>query len=137
MMFRTFAALAVVLIATTSASAEQYVAISNTAMSITGDIKLDDEHIAFSNGEHLDFGAVTSEVLMVDGEALDATIYQIAEPANPTLENGNTLCGSDSVTYIAAWKSADGLTQLAMFTGEATPESTDTMCASYLYEQAS
>lgn len=135
-MLKTPVILIAALLSATAASAERYVAISTTAMSITGDIELDDTGITFQNGETLGFDGVVADTFTVSGEAVDATVYGIAEPANPELENGNTLCGDDPVTFIAVWHGDEDLTRMAMFNGETAPESDEAMCASFLYEAA-
>lgn len=121
-------------IATSTAFADPYVAISNTAMSITGDIEFDDFEIVFANGEYLEFSDLVADNFVVDGRRVPASVYEIAEPADPELENGNRLCGNGDVTYLANWDGGDGLSIVAVFTGDAAPESSDEMCASYTYE---
>lgn len=113
--------------------ADPYVAISNTAMAITGDIEFDDAEIVFANGEYLEFSALIADHFMVDGRRVPASVYEIAEPSDPELENGNRLCGSGDVTYLANWASGD-LSVIAVFTGDEPPASSDEMCASYSYE---
>jgi hypothetical protein len=115
------------------AVADDYTAYSNTAESITGDISMDDFSITFANGESLDFSGLVSDHFRVDGHRVPASVYRVKRPADPELENGNRLCGSGRVSYVASWASGDGLTVVAVFTGNSAPESDADMCASYTY----
>lgn len=119
-----------------SALADDYAAISNTAMSITGDIAFDDFSITFANGKSLEFAELVADHFTVDGEDRPASVYRVAKPADPKLQNGNRLCGSGPVTYVAAWgiDGDDLATVVAVFTGEDEPQASDEMCASYTYE---
>ena len=116
-------------------SGDRYIAYSNTAMSITGDIQMDDFSITFANGEMLEFSDLVADRFVVDGEGVPASVYRVATPGDPELENGNRLCGSGDVTYIANWAAGDGLSIVAVFTGDDAPETSDEMCASYTYGQ--
>lgn len=134
---RSFAGLlgcALLLGATASSSADSYAAVSNTAMSITGDIEMDDFEIVFANGESLTFSALLGDSFVVNGERVGASVYEVEEPADPVLENGNRLCGSGDVTYLATWGGPDNLTIVAVFTTQDVPQSDAEMCASYAYE---
>lgn len=113
--------------------ADDYTAYSNTAESITGDISMDDFSISFANGESLDFSALVSDHFRVDGHRVPASVYRVKRPADPELENGNKLCGSGNVSYIATWRAGEGQTAVAVFTGNAAPESDEDMCGSYIY----
>ncbi|WP_246617630.1 hypothetical protein [Rhizobium populisoli] len=113
---------------------DHYAAVSNTAMSITGDIWLDDAGITFENDEYLEFSDLVADKFRVDGRMVPGSVYRIAEPADPVLLNGNKLCGSGKVTYLANWASSKGMSAIAVFTGKAAPKSSAEMCASYTYE---
>ena len=114
--------------------ADDYVATSNTAMSITGDISFDDSGIRFANGEELAFSDLVADHFEVEGQGVPASVYRIADPADPELENGNRLCGSGDVTYLASWAGGGTGTVIAVFTGSAEPDSDARMCASYSYD---
>ncbi|MDO9417504.1 hypothetical protein [Pararhizobium sp.] len=116
-----------------AASADDYTAFSKTAMSITGDIAFDDYSIVFANGEELRFSALVADHFTVDGESVPASVYSVENPGDPELENGNTLCGGGDVTYIASYSAGDGMTEIAVFTGDEAPSSSASMCASYIY----
>ncbi|MGD9476408.1 hypothetical protein [Shinella sp. G-2] len=117
------------------AFADTYAAISNTAMSITGDIEFDDFGITFENGEQITFDQLIGDTFVVDGNRVTgASVYSVAEPKDPVLLNGNHLCGAP-VTYVASWATSDNsATVVAVFSTEDAPESDAEMCASYTYE---
>lgn len=119
------------------ALAEQGIAISETAMSITGDITFDDASISFANGEELIFSALLDDSFVVGGTRVPASLYEVETPADPELENGNRLCGAGDVSYVASWAapevSGTGYV-VAVFTGDTPPTSDAEMCASYTYE---
>lgn len=114
---------------------DSYTAVSGTAMSVTGDIQFDDFSITFANGETLEFAELVRDNFIVDGTEVPASLYRVSQPGDPELENGNRLCGSGAVTYIASWASGDSGSVIAVFTGDEAPSSDDEMCASYTYEQ--
>jgi hypothetical protein len=113
------------------ASADDYIAYSRSAEAITGDISMDDDGISFSNGKKLVFGALVADSFLVDGKMENGSVFEVAEPSDPVLLNGNRLCGEGRVTYVATWGSQD--TILAVFTTQDVPASSDEMCASYTY----
>ncbi|TYR34623.1 hypothetical protein FY036_04525 [Mesorhizobium microcysteis] len=133
-MRQTIATLAALLFSAAPAFAESYTAVSNTAMSITGDIELDETGITFANGKTMAFSEKAADNLTIDGRARQASVYRVENPDDPTLESGNELCGNGDVTFIAAWEGSYGLTSLAVFTGDMPPESDESMCASYSYQ---
>lgn len=118
------------------ASSETLVAISKTAMAITGDIEMDDFEMVFENGEKLVFDELVGDTFLVSGEEVGASVYSVRAPANPVLDNGNRLCGDSQVTYVASWSavSDDSLTIVAVFDTQDVPGSDADMCASYTYE---
>jgi hypothetical protein len=111
-----------------------YTAVSKTAMSVTGDVWLDDFSITFENEESLEFSDLVADNFRVDGRRVPASVYRVAKPADPELENGNQLCGSGDVTYVANWASGKGMSAIAVFTGRNPPKSNTEMCALYTYE---
>ncbi len=117
-----------------SSRADSYAAVSNTAMSITGDVEMDDFEIVFANGERLGFSNLVGDSFVVDGRRVPASVFEIEEPADPVLENGNRLCGAGDVTYLASWAGGDGLTVIAVFTTQDVPGSDADACATYSYE---
>lgn len=127
--------LSVLSAASPSWAADDYKAASNTAMSVTGDISMDDFSITFETGDALSFSNLVADHFVVDGEQVPASVYRVADPSDPELLNGNRLCGSGPVTYVANWSAGDGLSAIAVFTGRHAPKSSDEMCASYTFEE--
>ncbi|RWX78645.1 hypothetical protein EPK99_08590 [Neorhizobium lilium] len=114
--------------------ADHYTAVSNTAMSVTGDIWLDDFSITFENDESLNFSALVADHFQVGGRNVPASVYRVKNPADPELQNGNQLCGNGDVTYVANWALSDGMSAIAVFTGKRAPKGDDEMCALYTYQ---
>lgn len=124
------------IVAVSPGFADSLEAVSNTAMSITGDIELDDFAIVFENGEQLEFDELVGDSFNVDGTDVGASVYSIKTPADPELNNGNQLCGQGDVTYVAVWgaPSDDTLTVVGVFDTQDVPGSNADMCASYTYQ---
>ena len=125
-------ALTVSLADASPALADTYAAISNTAMSITGDIEFDDFGITFENGKQITFDELVGDTFVVGGETVNGSVYSLSEAKDPVLLNGNRLCG-EPVTYVASWGDAD-TTTVAVFSTQDVPQSDAEMCASYTYE---
>lgn len=117
-----------------SAYSDNYTAYSNTAESITGNISMDDFSLVFQNGETLIFDQLVADNFIVDGRRVPGSVFSVQNPSDPELENGNQLCGMGDVTYVANWAAGDGLSAVAVFTGNEPPASSDEMCASYIYQ---
>ncbi|MBC8130171.1 MAG: hypothetical protein H7Y08_07590 [Rhizobiaceae bacterium] len=106
-------------------------------MGVTGDIEFDDFSIVFANGTEMEFSHLVADSFVVGDEELPASVYAVKAPADPELENGNRLCGSGDVHYLASWAAPEiGETGfiVAVFTGDAPPQSDAEMCASYAYQ---
>lgn len=129
---RHLLALTLSLVLASPALADSYSAISNTAMSITGDIEFDDFGITFENGKKITFDQLIGDTFVVGGETVNASVYSVADPGDPVLLNGNRLCG-EPVTYVASWGDAS-TTTVAVFSTQDVPSSDADMCASYTYE---
>jgi hypothetical protein len=129
-------ALALALSATWSVVAygDDYTAYSKTAESVTGDISFDDFSITFANGESLAFAELLADHFIVDDNSVPASLYRVEVPGDPVLLNGNALCGAGDVTYVASWSAGEGLSAVAVFTGNRAPRRSDEMCASYIFE---
>ena len=85
---------------------ERWVATSTTASSITGDVRFSPGRIQFANGAALELAeAAQVPRFKADGATVAATIYRVVTPADPTLRNGNRLCGGpQKVTFIAVYQ---------------------------------
>jgi hypothetical protein len=118
--------------ATSIVLADTLLATSTTAMAITGDVEMDDFSMVFADGTRLDFDELVGDSFVVDGEAVNASVYSVAAPMDPVLLNGNRLCGSGPVTYVASWGS-DSDVAVAVFDTQDIPGSDADMCALYYY----
>lgn len=67
-------------------------AFSRTAYSITGDISVSKQGIRFENGEQLEWREIERTQLGVR--------YAVETTHNPTLINGNTMCGNRSIKEV-------------------------------------
>ncbi len=112
--------------------ADDFVALSTTATSITGDISFDDFEMVFENGAKIEFDELIADHFTVDGKDVPASVYSVKAPGNPKLLNGNRLCGESPVTYLASWLD-DDVTMVAVFETQDAPVSNDSMCALYTY----
>ncbi len=79
----------------------------------------------------------SSTGLTETGSNLSDSTFRVSGDAG-LLRQGNTLCGDQPVTYMAAWReesSGFGYLGIAMFTGIEAPTSVaeQTMCATYFY----
>lgn len=129
--------IALFLVLSGNAAAQELIAISGTAEAITGDIYADDGSISFANGAVLALDDVVGDTFAVDGRTVNASVHSVLDPADPVLLNGNRLCGMGPVTYVAWWTGpTDYETVLAVFTTQDIPASSAEMCASYTYEYA-
>ena len=128
------AVLALLLAGVAPTLADDYAAISGTAMAVTGDVSFDDFSLVFENGETLVFEELVADSFEVGGETVGASVFSLSEAADPVLLNGNTLCG-EAVTYVGSWSGAmEETTIIAFFSTQDEPASDAEMCASYTYE---
>lgn len=117
------------------AAADDLVAVSNTAMAVTGDIQFDDFGMTFEDGTIFAFSELVDDSFVVDGRPVPASVYLAEAPSDPVLLNGNRLCGQGRVTYVATWSgSGEGTVIVAVFDTQDVPGSSADMCASYTYE---
>lgn len=123
---------AALLLAASPTLADDLLALSTTATSITGDISFDDHEIVFENGKKLVFEDLIADNFIVGGKKVPASVYSVKGTANPKLLNGNRLCGESPVTYLASWLD-DDVTMIAVFETPDAPTSDETMCALYTY----
>jgi len=126
------------LLAATPASAEKYGAVSNTAMSITGDIDFVPGTITFQNGAKIHLVDVTMGQdgnWQLGGAPLPGDIFKLDPPADPKLLNGNRLCGS-LVTYAVMYFFSPSDLHLNLYSGDTVPSGADgdQLCATFSYE---
>lgn len=123
-------------------------AANSTAQSITGDIVLSDEKLTIN---FLSFviakirelkPAEVSSVFDADPSAgRTGSLYRLSIPADRKFLHKNTLCGSDSTQWMAAFVEGRSL-HLAFFSGPKPPEFTPEaiansteLCGTYSYER--
>ncbi len=113
---------------------------SETAMAITGPVILSTKRMVFETGGSLDLevhDAKSSGNWGASGDVPIAQVFRVSGDVGP-LRQGNTLCGDQPITFMAAWNeesSGFGYLGIAMFTGAAVPTSVadQNMCATYFY----
>ena len=113
---------------------------SETAMAITGPVILSTEQMVFETGRFLDLefhDPKSSGHWGASGDVPVAQVFRVSGDAGP-LRRGNTLCGDQPITYMAAWsEDSSGFTYLgvAMFTGVEPPEgiADQALCATYFF----
>lgn len=72
----------------------EWLALSTTAVAITGDISLSDRELKFSNDE-----SIPLDLLEHDPQT-GRTLFELTGRVNPVLLNGNLLCGQKPVDYL-------------------------------------
>ena len=113
---------------------------SETAMAITGPVILSTRRMVFETGGFFDLeihDRKSSGHWGASGDVPVAQVFRVSGDVGP-LRQGNTLCGDQPVTYMAAWReesSGFGYLGIAMFAGIEAPTSVadQTMCATYFY----
>ena len=113
---------------------------SETAIAITGPVILSTERMVFETGEFLDLEShdpKSSGNWGASGDVPFAQVFRVSGDVGP-LRQGNTLCGDEPITYMAAWDElGSGFNHLgiAMFTGIEAPTGTadQNMCATYFF----
>lgn len=113
---------------------DYYLPVSAEAKAVTGDIQIDDFSISFEGGQTMKFSQLVAETFRVGEAELPASVYHIAQPADPLLKNGKHLCGKGDVTYIAYWMAEPEQVTIGVFTGDQPPLSDATRCAAYIYK---
>jgi len=128
--------------------ARSFVPYSRTASMITGSIKLSGNpdfatkgsqmKITFANGSSVDLKAESASYRqwdLVSDEKRTAEVFEFAvDPGK--LENGNTLCGSDSSAKYAVFFERDDTLNLAIFGSETPPHDINSsgLCGTFSYE---
>jgi len=128
-----------------AAAPEQWEAVSETAMAITGNVRFLPDRITFRNGKSLPLApAGDIQAFGTPKETVSATLYRVRKPGDPVLLNGNRLCGGKGrqrVTFIAVWKPAPvgndiAPRGMAAFSGSArlTVAGGSDFCGTYYYQ---
>lgn len=125
-------------VASASPGTERWSATSSTAMAITGDISLSPTRLVMAGGRVLPLtvDSDTKRFTTPTGNQA-ARLLRVTRPANPTLRNGNRLCGAP-VRWIAVYRSNQGRDlNLAAFSGTARPtgEAGTGLCGTFLYSR--
>lgn len=116
-----------------------WLAISKTAMAITGDIVLDDYRLTFANGSSLDlepYEMAREGDWADDDTKIAGDVFKIDPPANPKLMHGNAFCDAPA-NYVVIWSPTQDELTLSVYSGDAAPignAKVDRLCATYLYE---
>ncbi len=113
---------------------------SKTTMAITGPVILSTKRMVFETGRFLDLEVHDPRAAGnwgASGDVPVAQVFRVSGDVGP-LRQGNTLCGDQPITYMAAWdEEGSGFSYLgiAMFTGIEAPTSAadQTMCATYFF----
>lgn len=114
---------------------------SETAMAITGPVILSSERIVFETGSFLDLELVEPAVpgrWGASGDVQTAQVFRVSGDAGP-LRQGNTLCGTEAIAYLAAWDeeiSGSRYLGIAMFIGSILPTGVadPSLCATYFFQ---
>jgi hypothetical protein len=118
---------------------QHWIAISNTAMSITGDVQFSPSRIIFVDHSELKltFAGSNSGLTWFDSvRNQPAQLYKIAGPRNPRLLNGNYLCGSHTPPSFLSVVEHGADVYLTVFSGDGLPSAKDyeaRFCAGFSY----
>ena len=116
----------------------RYVAESNTAISITGDIELSHERLIVARRIVIPLHVVAgARPFSTDQGKESARISRVTKSMNPVLLNGNRLCGAP-VRWIVVWHMPERGLGMAAFSGERMPRSEDSpgLCGTFFYSAA-
>lgn len=105
-----------------------WVASSNTARSITGDMQFGAEKITinfatFTLAQIRTMTAADKQVLFPDAGEGAGNLYRVQIPAGKKFLHKNTLCGGEETDWVVTWVSGKELL-VAMFSGGAMPKLT-------------
>jgi hypothetical protein len=122
------------------AQGQRWVAVSTTAMAITGDIETSPGTLRFSTGDSLTLVPVAQQVQgqwQMFGAPTTADIYRVEPPSDPKLLQGNTLCGVP-VTFMGVLRPGPDALILNVYSGEQPPRGEDpdldNLCATFTYQ---
>ena len=122
-----------------AASLQHWLAVSNTATSITGDVRFSPASIVFANRAELKLTSVgrAEGLTWTDSIQKQAVqLYQVEGGENPRLLNGNYLCGLKiRPTFLSVLEHGNDI-YLTAFSGKAIPTAKDyasRICAGFSY----
>jgi hypothetical protein len=110
---------------------------STTSVSITGPITLSSTNLtAYGANFPLRLAAHVAAFHSDDG-ARPAQVFAVTQPTNPSLLNGNRLCGDEPATWLVAVDRAPGQLELIAATGAAPPkrEEAANVCGIFYYDR--
>ncbi|MBX8785640.1 hypothetical protein HBA94_17940, partial [Ochrobactrum sp. GRS2] len=74
------------------------------------------------------FAELVAETFEVDGKELPASVYRVAQPADPALKDGQHLCGNGDVSYMVYWMAVPEQVTIGVFTGDKAPRNDTERC---------
>lgn len=125
---------------------QHWIAVSNGAISITGDVVITPTLVTYANGKSLRIryertANIAPKNGVPHGSARVFELYGIVDRQNPILQNGNVVC-TPPATYLGIARSAEtnppGSTVFVNYYNGAEPPSgwsPADMCASFTYER--
>lgn len=121
------------------AGEERWIALSKTAYSITGDIRLSPTRLKTARAAYPLAVAADVRAFGADGGPVAARVLRVTRPSNPVLLNGNRLCGRGLARWVVAWRQPDDRTMLvlAAFSDRRMPRSIRApgFCGTYHYSR--
>ena len=133
------AILAVSLASRAHAASQHWIAISNTAMAITGDVQFNPPELIFANHAWLSLNLIGNASGLTWADAMQdqpVQVLGIDGKHNPRLLNGNYLCGANIAPTFISILEHGGAVYLTVFKGEAPPTAKDfaaRICAGFAY----
>ncbi len=118
---------------------ERWVALSKTALSITGDIRLSPTRLKTARAAYPLAVAADIRAFGADDRPVAARVLRVTRPSNPVLLNTNRLCGRGLVRWVVVWRQPDDRTMLVMaaFSDRGMPKSIRApgFCGTYHYSR--
>jgi hypothetical protein len=132
--------------------AQKWTAMSNTAMSITGDIELSSNELTLAGKSYalVLVSNIAAPQLAAAGEIVamaqptTASLYKLSIPAGTKLVNGNTICGPNAANWLLTVigtgppAQTDQMLSLAFFSGSGKPDlasaaNSTSLCGTFSY----
>jgi hypothetical protein len=120
---------------------ERWSAVSNTAMSITGDVTFTPTHLRFANGKALAVQFVGIHTIPTASDATNGAshfdVYRVVGRGNLILLNHNAICGQPPTYLTVLHSSSSAAVFVNLYDGSAAPgrswNDPRNLCASYTY----